>query len=254
MSRGVSPDALAVAREVSSGLMSGGAEAVILVGSHARGGAGPHSDLDLLSVGGGAYDCRLRVSRGFLVSVSEQPLEEFRRDLTNPRRLCTAVPGWREAFVLDDPRGLASSLKEEARLWGWEDVRGECDGWTAEEVTGLAEEVHKLKSALDAGLQANAAVQRSLLAMRLAQVMAVHLRILYGSENRMWDLVSEAMGKEWAETQSAALGLSGDAFEETCSASLKLYGIAAAEALHLMNGRQRAVVERARRLSQSASL
>ena len=59
----------------------------------------------------------------------------------------------------------------------------------AEVVTGYAEEVHKLAAALRNGNRPLAAVQRSLL--------AVHRRILYGSENRLWDLASGVMGEEW---------------------------------------------------------
>jgi hypothetical protein len=39
----------------------------------------------------------------------------------------------------------------------------------------------------------------------------VHRRILYGSENHLWDLVSCAMGEEWHELQFATLGLGGEA-------------------------------------------
>ena len=54
------------------------------------------------------------------------------------------------------------------------------------------------------GHRATAAVQRSILAIRPAQILAVHRRILYGSENRLWDLAADVMGEEWRLTQSAA--------------------------------------------------
>ena len=61
-------------------------------------------------------------------------------------------------------------------------------------MTGYAGEVHKLAAALRNGNRPLAAIQRSLLAVHLAPVLAVHRRILYGPENRLWDLVSGAMG------------------------------------------------------------
>jgi hypothetical protein len=88
---------------------------------------------------------------------------------------------------------------------------GRCDGWVAGETTALTEEVHKLVAALRAGQRTTAAVQRSVLTLRPAQVLAVHRRILYGSENHLWDLVSCAMGEEWHELQFATLGLGGEA-------------------------------------------
>jgi hypothetical protein len=96
----------------------------------------------------------------------------------------------------------------------------------AEKATGYAEEVHKLAAALRNGNRPLAAGQRSLLAVHLAPVVAVHRRILYGSENHLWDLVSGAMGEGWHELQSAALGLGGEGFERTCAAALGLYGLA----------------------------
>ena len=95
-----------------------------------------------------------------------------------------------------------ASLIEEARAWSWGPIERRCDEWVAEQVTGYAEEVHKLVAALRNGNRPLAAVQRSLL--------AVHRRVLYGSENRLWDLVADAMGEGWSRTQSAALGLGGE--------------------------------------------
>jgi hypothetical protein len=127
---------------------------------------------------------------------------------------------------MHDADGLATSLIEEVRAWTWGPLERRCDGWVAEEVSGYAEEVHKLAAALRNGNRPLAAVQRSLLAVHLAPVVAVHRRILYGSENQLWDLVSGAMGEGRHELQSAALGLGGEGFERTCAAALGLYGLA----------------------------
>lgn len=93
--------------------MSSGAEAVVLVGSYARGDANPNSDLDLLAVGPESYPPRLDVREGSLVSVSMQPFQTHRKSFTQPELVCAAVPGWREAVALADPKGLAASLVED---------------------------------------------------------------------------------------------------------------------------------------------
>ena len=62
------------------------------------------------------------------------------------------------------------------------------------------------------------------------------------------------MRSGWRELQSAALGLGGEGFGRTCAAALGLYGLAAEEVSPVLDGRQGAVVERARKLAQSASL
>ena len=118
----------------------------------------------------------------------------------------------------------------------------------AEEITSLAEEVHKLAAALRTGHRATATVQRSVLAVRPAQILTVHRRILYGSVNRLWDLVADTMGEEWCLAQSAALGLNGEPFEETCRAALGLYGLAVDETCSLLDERQQKVVRHARGL------
>ncbi len=225
--------------------MGEGAEAIVLVGSNARGDAGPDSDVDLLAVGPQTFSFRLERRDGLLVSVSSRPPEAYRRALADPGSVGTVVPGWREAGVLHDPEGTAGALIEEAKAWSWGALGRRCDGWVAEEITSLAEEVHKLVVALRAGRRATAAVQRSVLAIRLAQVLAVYRRILYGSENHLWDLMGDTMGEEWRQAQSAAFGLAGEPFEETCQAALRLYGLAVAEARSLLDGRQRRVVNHA---------
>ncbi len=238
---------LSVARE----LAGDGAEAVVLVGSHARGDAGPESDVDILAVGPQEFSYRLERRGGLLVSASSRPPGLYRQALWEPGSVCAAVPGWREAVPLHDPEGIAASLIEEARAWTWGPLERRCDAWVAEEITSLAEEVHKLSSALRREDHQTAAVQRSILAVQLAPILAVHHRILYGSENRLWGLVLDVMGEEWRQTQAAALGLDDEPFDETCRAALGLYGLAADEAKNLFDGRQERVVRHALGLAES---
>jgi hypothetical protein len=238
-----------VALEAAEVLASNGAEAVVLVGSHARGDAGPESDVDVLAVGPRTYAYRLERRGGLLVSVTSRSFEAYRLELVDPGSVCAAVSGWREAVVLHDPAGTAASLIEDARAWTWGPLEGRCDAWVAEEICALAEEVHKLVSSLRDGRRATAAAQRSVLAVRLAGILAVHRRILYGSENRLWDLVGEAVGEGWRRTQSAALGLGDEGFEPTCRAALKLYGLAVDDVYQMFDERQRGVVHQARDLA-----
>ena len=92
---------------------------------------------------------------------------------------------------------------------------------------------------------ARASVQRSLLVMYLAPIIAVHHRILYDTENQLWDLVSSRMGTKWAELQSVAAGEGSQSFEDTCRAALLLFALAAREVTHLLNQRQYQVVAHA---------
>lgn len=236
----------AIAERLARSLADAGARAVALVGSHARGDASAESDLDLALIGEGPH-YRLEVHDGVLVSLGWASAEEQSRRLYDPAYLGTHVPGWRTAVLLHDPEGLAAAIKQEAAAWQWEHVADRCRGWVAEAITGYAEEVHKLVASLRRAEATTAAVQRSVLAIRLASIMAVHRRILYGSENRLWDLVARELGTAWADAQTAALGIGGESLEESCRAAVRLFDLAVDEVRPLLDSRQLAVVEHASR-------
>lgn len=241
------PDSAAgrVARELTGELVAAGAEAVVLLGSHARGAAHRHSDIDLYALGPGpAY--RLERRGDFLVAVSWRTAAQEREAFLTPARAGGAIPAWRRALLLADPAGSAAALVREARDWTWDAIgRARCDAWVAEEVTGYAEEVQKLVGSLALRQTWTAAVQRAVLALRLAPILAVHRRLLYETENQLWALVAAALGKRWARAQGVALGAGGEPFERTCAAALELYGLAALETRRLLDRRQHAVVAHA---------
>ena len=125
---GPSDHTLAVARLAAQELAGDGAEAAVLVGSHARGDAGPESVLDVLAVGRRTFSYRLERRGGLLVSVSSRSPAAYRREMADPGSVCRAVPGWREAVVLHDPNGEAGALIEAARAWTWGPLERRCDG------------------------------------------------------------------------------------------------------------------------------
>ncbi|MEX0750435.1 MAG: nucleotidyltransferase domain-containing protein [Dehalococcoidia bacterium] len=247
-----------VARRVARDLHDDGALAVLLTGSHATGTAHAQSDIDLIAVYARPrrerWHATWAISRrdGHLVTVSPHTAARARASFRDPRSIPTSVPGWREARILVDPTGVAKQLKREARAFSWDAVATACDAWVAEATTGWAEEVHKLVAMIERRELLGAAVQRSLLAVRLAPIMALHRRMLYGSENRLWDLVVESMGEPWASTQRSALALNGESHEAIAAATLRLYLFASEEIMPLLSEQQREVVRHARALAQRA--
>jgi hypothetical protein len=231
-----------------------GAIAVVLTGSAARGDAHPESDVDILALGEGP-EYRLSRFGGRLVSESWRTPDDVLRAFDSPRDAGYVVPGWRDAVILADPHGDARAIIAAAHAWTWKQLGAErCAAWVAEELTGYAEEVHKLVIALERGARTTAAVQRSVLALRMAQVMAVHLRLLYASENQLWDLVGNRLGEPWAIAQHRALGLDGEPFLETCRAALALFKLACEATSHMLDDHQRAVVDHALTLARVIEL
>jgi hypothetical protein len=214
---------LSLAEEMGRRLMDEGAQAVVLAGSVVRGEAGAESDIDLYAFGPrSSYSLERHGDR--LISVTWREPEAERAAFRSPGKAGAAIPAWRSARIVLDPHGVAAELQREAREWTWDAIGPErLDAYVAEEITGLAEEVHKLVASLRSGRRWTAAVQRSVLALHLAPILAVHLRLLYETENRLWDLVADAMGDVWRAAQEAAFA---ETLEPSCLAALRLYRLA----------------------------
>ncbi len=240
----VDSEVMQAVQKIAERLMGEGARAVLLLGSHVRGDAYGESDIDIVALGEGPF-YQLERHGEHLVSVSWRTPKVLRETFAKVPEVGGAIPGFRAAVVVRDPEGIATSLKAEASRWSWDVVGDRCDAWVAEELSGFAEEVHKLVGNLEMGRRSAAAIQRSVLALRLAGILAVHNRLLYDTENQLWDVVSGAMGERWSRAQSKALGLGGESFEDTCAAALELFALAAKELSHLFDERQHEVVAHA---------
>jgi predicted nucleotidyltransferase len=239
-----------VVDRLAASLAGQGAQAVVLVGSRATGDATPDSDVDLVAVGDGpAY--RLEIQDARLVSISWADANEQRRRMYDPDVLGTHVPGWRAAIVLSDPDGIAERLRQEALEWRWKVIEDDCDCWVAAWVTGLAEEALKVVVSLRTENDLNAAAQRSVLALRLAKALAIHRRILCGSENRLWAIVADELGPDWRSAQASALGLVGADLEASCRSALELFDLAVEEVWEVLDDGQRAVADHARSLARA---
>jgi hypothetical protein len=239
----------AAAEEIAEQLGDAGAQAVILTGSWARGDAHPESDLDLRVVGDEKPKTLSRHG-DFLVSQAWLPEDDHLGAFETPDEVGSIVPGWRSAKLLFDPDGIAERIQKEAEAWTWDRIDdAKADDHVAKELAKLAEEVHSLYSNLDQEIATGAAMQRSTIALETAPVMAVHHRLLYESEKKLWDLVSEQQGPRWEKAQEAALNENGEDFFESCIAAFDLFRMAAETARSTLDGDRLEVVEHALSLS-----
>ncbi|MGA8274683.1 MAG: nucleotidyltransferase domain-containing protein [Thermoplasmata archaeon] len=239
--------AQAVFDSLARQLADEGAIAVALGGSWARGEAHRASDIDMWVLGRRSGQKTL-LRDGFPVNIERTTERLERSRFRDPRQVGGCVPGWRSALLVYDPQRVAAKLQAEARGFRWSTIAPRCDRWVAGEVAGLAEEVVKLVRALGEGSLETAAVQRNLLANRLVFVMAVHRRILWGSENEMWERVGRRVGGKWRTSQRVALGVSGGDFVRSCCAALTLYLLTAAAVRTTLSSEQARMVKHVQRV------
>ncbi len=233
-----------VARLVARECVAQGATAVILAGSWARGDARRFSDLDVWS-----FVTRRKPSselgfvqrRGFLVSIMETTPEAEVKAMRDPARAGRVVLAWREAIPIWDPRGAAARVQRRALSFTWDGMAGAADKYVASELVGWAEEVVKLTRLVADHAFESAAVQRNLLANRMAGLVAVQKRMLY-RENGLWEAVGGIMGRRWRAAQRAAFGVDRRPFTATCDAALELYRLTAEANLGVLRPRDREIV------------
>jgi hypothetical protein len=230
---------------IARAYMRAGARAVVLEGSYARGDARKFSDIDMWVLGDRRSQ-RTLVRNGFVIHVERTTEAQERARFRDPRRAGSCVVGWREALLVRDPHGLAAQLQRAARRWSYGPIATRCDRWVAAQVADLAEEGVKLVRALGAGETATAAVQRNLIVDRLAVVVAVHRRMLWGSENALWERVARRVGGRWAAAQRRALALGGESIASSGAAALDLYLRTAAMVDRTFDPTQRATVDQVR--------
>ena len=231
--------------EQAAALAQSGAEAVVLHGSFSRGQAHHLSDIDLTPLSadpnaGPPHHVEQHSDRMFVISWrTPSAVQSSYRD---PAQLGAAVPAWRSATALYDPRGVAAELIEEAKRWSWNTVSEAVDAYVADGLVGLAEEVYKVVAGITFEQHRLAAVNRAVLALQLAHLVALRRGLLWETENVLWDMVADELGEEWAIDQDAAFGLGDAPTSEQMRAALTLYTRAAREIAPLLDDRQRAVV------------
>ena len=231
-----------------------GTVAFALLGSYARGDAGPHSDVDisrfvgddkqeeearsfLIGDGGAAGkagDCEAAHeplwARKWLVVRSTITPSQVESWFTEPGQAVNIIVGLRDGVALWDPEGVFAAIQERARKFEWTPTHQEkADRLASKELVGWIEEAHKGLEGLqrnDTGRLLNA---RFGLSWGLAWVMRLHMGVLSASDNMFYDDVIGAVGPEsrWALLLRRAFGTAAGggslSLREEVQAGLLLY-------------------------------
>jgi len=209
-------------------------QAIALLGSYARGDAGPFSDVDLhflLPAGAPPPERNSFLVDGYLVTVNAVTPEQIDGWFTEPEQAVNVMAAIRDAIPLQDPDGLFAAIQRRANAFVWTDeLQAKADRYASHELVGLIEESHKGLEGLcrnDTGRLLNA---RFGLSWLLARLMRVQRGILGNSDNSFYDDVRQALGVEsrWSALLSNAFGaaLAGNgllSLREEVMAGLQLY-------------------------------
>ena len=228
-----------------------GTAAVLIAGSWARGEAHAASDVDVWVVTETPPPSRHRMlrRRGHLVSIKFSTPAEEHREMSDPSHFDGAVPGWRSARIVRDPRGVARSLQQEAERFRWSSVRSAVRKYVGDQLAEWAEEVVKLVRALETGERETASVYRNLIANRMAFLRLLPLGRWWTTENGLWEKAGRRAGPEFRRAQRSALGTDGSTWTEGCEAALRLYSLTARANWRYLSEENRRVVDAACRLA-----
>jgi hypothetical protein len=222
-----------------------------IVGSYARGQESQYSDVDVdifvSRLPRNPYDrYTLRYWDDKLISLKYTLLKEERAALSDPRRAVWAVPGLQGMKILLDKDGSMAALQRAAQDFNWSPLQPAADAFAAEEIMGNAEEAHKILNGLARGHESTVLYATWGLVKNMLEAVAVQRGILIISENRYFDLIQEAVGRDskWTSAFRAAWGLdpASSQYQTRGAAALRLYRLSAAMFEALIPKKHRDVV------------
>ena len=209
-------------------------QAVLLLGSYARGDAGPYSDIDILRlVTAQADDAGGRLWQGKLVNVSDADPETIEAWFSEPEQAVEVVSGLRSAQVLRDRDGAAEALVARAEAFIWTPaLQKKADHWASAQLASWAEEAHKALAGLRTGDVGRLLNAQFGLSWGLAKTMRVQRGLLAESDNSFLTDLQTALqgtpdGARWLRLLHEVYGLTGLALYDQVRAGLELYALTA---------------------------
>ena len=158
-----------------------------------------------------------------------------------------AVPGLSGMNILLDKHGSLSELRKAAQEFDWSPLQPAADEFASEEVMGCAEEVHKILNGLARRHESTVLYATWGLVKNLLEAVAVQRGLMIVSENRYFDLIQDAVGRDskWTRAFRMAWGLdSGSSqYQARGVAALTLYRLTAGLFDELIPEKHREVID-----------
>jgi hypothetical protein len=215
--------------------------ALVLMGSYARGDAGPFSDVDLVRFtaakapslpGTGSH-----LLDGRLVVVSNVDPEEVETYFVRPELAVSRIPGLRESRALRDGDGYFATLQARADAFVWDAaMQARADAFASEKMVGWIEEVHKGLAGLLRGDVGRLLDAEFGLSWGLNRLVEVQRGVFHQGGDDWFARAERAVGPEteWVRLRRQAFGVTSEGppptLHERVVAGLHLY-VATAELL-----------------------
>jgi hypothetical protein len=214
-------------------------KAIVLMGSHARGDAGPYSDVDLVRFISEPGDFRAETHNYLidqrLVVVNDRGPVEVENWFSAPEEVSNVIGGLRSARPLLDRDQTFARIQARARSFAWDRaMQQKADAWASRQMVGWIEEVHKGLEGLrrnDLGRLLNA---RHGFSWGLSRVVQVQRGVLLSGDNAFYDELADAVGwdSEWVRLRRITFGIAGEnesapSLREQVTAGLNLYVVTA---------------------------
>jgi predicted nucleotidyltransferase len=216
-----------------------GVRTLALMGSYARGEAGPYSDVDVVRfvhnaernlAGAGSY-----LHEEQLVVVSDVTPAQVEQWFSEPEAAVNVIMGLRHARPLRDPAGHFMAIQARADAFVWDAALQErANRWASERMVGWVEEVHKGLEGLRRGDIGRLLNARFGLSWGLSRVMTVQRGVLLLGDNAFYEALSREMGlaSDWVRLWHTAFGIEdadscAPTLREQVIAGLRLYALTA---------------------------
>lgn len=213
------------------------AAALVLMGSHARGAAGPYSDVDLVRFtiddeavlpGAGSH-----LINGRLIVVTDITPTQVEASFTRPEVAVETIQGLRSGRTLIDRDGFFHTLQQRANAFQWdEEMQNKANHWASRQMVGWIEEAHKGLEGLRSSDTGRLLHARFGCSWGLARVMCVQRGILISGDNALFEEVIAGVGQNsaWAQLCRSVYGAGSEpsTLEDQVKAGLQLYNLTAA--------------------------
>jgi hypothetical protein len=218
-SEGQAPDAAERWQELVERFDLPEVRALVLMGSYARGDAGPFSDIDLVRFtaapsarGSSLPGTGSHLVDGWLVVVSDIDPEEVETYFVRPELAVSRIHGLRQGRPLRDPDGCFAGLQRRANAFVWDDaMQARANAFASDKMVGWIEEVHKGLTGLQRGDTGRLLDAEFGLSWGLNHLVAVQRGVLHAGGD-WFAQVERAVGPEteWVRLRRQAFGVTPD--------------------------------------------